>query len=91
MKITDVRAIPVASSLLEPLRWGAIRAQFHDQLSQRLRDELEQYFNQVPIDITQEVLAERRQIESFLGEIREVTTWLTEREQSASIVHLYGK
>ena len=65
--------------------WGAIRAQFHAELSQRLREELEQYYNQVPIDITQEVLTERRQIESFLSEIREVTSWLTDRGSGMTV------
>jgi energy-coupling factor transporter ATP-binding protein EcfA2 len=78
-------------ALLLPLRWPAIRGQFHDQLRQRLFEELEQRFNEVPADVTHEVLAERRQVETFLNEIREVTGWLEQREQAASIVHLYGR
>ncbi len=81
----------VLISLLLPLRWPVVRAQFHDHLQKRLQDELEQYYNQVPPDIMQEILAERRQIEAFLAEIREVSNWLEQREQAASIVHLYGK
>src|ERR1019366_4692409 len=74
-------------ALLLPLRWPAIRGQFHDQLRQRLFEELEQRFNEVPADVTHEVLAERRQVETFLNEIREVTGWLEQRDQAASIVH----
>jgi energy-coupling factor transporter ATP-binding protein EcfA2 len=78
-------------ALLLPLRWRAIRMQFYDQLQKRLRTELEQYYHQLLADIAQEVLAERRQNENFLKEIEEVSKWLAEREQAASIVNLYGK
>ena len=81
----------VMIALLLPLRWQTIRGQFHDLLQKRLRDDLELHYHQTLIDVTQEVLTERRHNENFLKEIEEVTRWLTEREQSASIVHLYGK
>jgi energy-coupling factor transporter ATP-binding protein EcfA2 len=81
----------VAIAVLLPLRWQAIRAQFHEQLQKRLREELESHYHQVLADVTQEVLVERRQNEAFLKEIAEVASWLAEREQSASIVGLYGK
>ncbi len=81
----------VMIALLLPLRWNAIRAQFHEQLQERLRAELEQDFHQVLTDVAQDVLAERRQNENFLKEIGEVSTWLAAREQAASIVNMYGK
>jgi hypothetical protein len=81
----------VMIAVLLPLRWNAIRSQFHEQLQKRLRAELEQYYHQVLTDVTQDVLAERRQNENFLKEIEEVSTWLAEREQAACIVNLYGK
>jgi energy-coupling factor transporter ATP-binding protein EcfA2 len=81
----------VMIALLLPLRWNAIRAQFHEQLQKRLRAELEQYFHQVLTDVAQDVLAERRQNENFLKETEEVSAWLAEREQAASIVNMYGK
>jgi hypothetical protein len=81
----------VLIAVLLPLRWLVIRAQVHEQLLQRLRDELEQHYTQIPADVTQEVLAERRQIETFLGEIREVSTWLEKHEQSANVENLYGR
>ena len=80
-----------ARSLVLPLRWNAIRAQFHEQLQTRLRAELEMHYHQLLTDVTNEVLAERRQNENFLKEIAEVSNWLAEREQAASIVNLYGK
>jgi hypothetical protein len=81
----------VMIALLLPLRWNAIRSQFHEQLQKRLRAELEQYFHQVLTDVAQDVLAERRQNENFLKETEEVSAWLAEREQAASIVNMYGK
>ena len=45
----------------------------------------------VPIDLTREIDAERRDVEQLLGEVREVTSWLEQREQAASIVNLYGR
>jgi hypothetical protein len=81
----------VMIALLLPLRWNSIRAQFHEQLQKRLRAELEQYFHQILTDVAQDVLAERRQNENFLKETEEVSAWLAEREQAASIVNMYGK
>jgi hypothetical protein len=81
----------VMIALLLPMRWQVIRTQIHENLEARLRQELEVHYHQVLADITQEVLAERRQNETFVKEIQEVANWLAEREQSASIVHLYGK
>jgi GTP-binding protein EngB required for normal cell division len=81
----------VVIAVLLPLRWPAIRAQFHEHLQKRLREELETHYHQILADVTQEVLVERRQNEAFLKEIAEVAAWLAEREQSASIVGLYGK
>ncbi len=81
----------VVIAVLLPLRWQAIRAQFHEQLQKRLREELETHYHRVLADVAQDVLVERRQNEAFLKEIAEVASWLAECEQSASIVGLYGK
>ncbi len=78
-------------ALCLPLRWQVIRTQFHENLEKRLKSELEIHFHQVLTDVTQEVLTERRQNENFVKEIQEVAKWLAEREQSASIVNLYGR
>jgi hypothetical protein len=73
-----------------PLRWQAVRAQFEKLLEKRLRHELETVYAPVPGDVLEKLQQERRQIESILGEVQEVTRWLEEREQSARIVGLYG-
>jgi len=74
-----------------PMRWIAIREQFHQHLEKRIRAELEMNFHQVLNDAVNAIESERRQNENFLKEIDEVSNWLAEREHSASIVNLYGK
>ncbi|MBI3822836.1 MAG: 50S ribosome-binding GTPase [Planctomycetes bacterium] len=81
----------VVIALLLPLRWQVIRGQFHEQLQKRLRTELEMHYHQLLTEVTNDVLAERRQNENFLKEIEEVSKWLADREQAASIANLYGK
>jgi hypothetical protein len=74
-----------------PLRWVAIRGEFHGLLEDRMRAELEQIYGDVPQEVAEALKAERRQVEHLLGETREVTGWLEQREQAASIAGLYGK
>ena len=81
----------VLIAIFLPLRWLAIRAEFENHLEDRLRLELERGYSEAPQEVAQALLTERRQVEQFLGEIREVTGWLEQREQAASIAGLYGK
>jgi energy-coupling factor transporter ATP-binding protein EcfA2 len=74
-----------------PLRWQAIRSEFEQHLEGRLQAELANGYAAIPADVAQALLAERRLVEQFLGEIREVTSWLEQREQAAGIAGLYGK
>jgi energy-coupling factor transporter ATP-binding protein EcfA2 len=74
-----------------PLRWPAIRGQFHGLLEERLRAELEQIYGRVPEEVAEALKVERRKVEHLLSETREVTGWLEQREQAASIAGLYGK
>jgi hypothetical protein len=89
--IISLITMHIVIALCLPLRWQVIRLQIAERLENRLREELEQHYHQLLTDVTNEVLAERRQNEHFLKEIAEVASWLEEREQAASIVHLYGK
>lgn len=74
-----------------PLQWQAIRNEFEQRLEKRLRTSLENAYLHVPADVARNLLEERRGVELLLKEIREVAHWLEQREQSASIVGLYGK
>ena len=76
--------------LLLPLRWPAIRGEFHRQLEGRLQTELASAYAPIPGDVAEALNGERRQVQQFLGEVREVAAWLGQREQAASIAGLYG-
>jgi hypothetical protein len=77
-------------TLLLPLRWPAIRGEFHRRMEERIRLELESIYAPIPGDVAEMLRAERRQVEKILAETREVASWLHQREQSASIAGLYG-
>ena len=81
----------VLIALLLPLRWAAIRGEFQTRLQERLFRELENVYGPVPADVAAVLEAERRQVEKLAGETREVSSWLKQREQSASVAGLYGK
>lgn len=81
----------VIIAIVLPLRWQAIRGEFEHQLEERLRNDLESAYCQVPSDIAHAMQDERRQVDKFLGDVHEVSGWLSEREQAASIAGLYGK
>jgi hypothetical protein len=74
-----------------PLRWHAIQDEFRRKLEVRLQDELVNAFQKVPDDVVAALAEERRKVEKLRGEVREVTGWLEQREQAASIAGLYGK
>jgi hypothetical protein len=74
-----------------PLRWQAIRAEFERRLEDRLLADLEEGYCRLPGEVAQALAAERRDVEKYLGEIREVAGWLEKREQAASVAGLYGK
>jgi hypothetical protein len=81
----------VVIAVLLPLRWPAIRAEFERRLRPRLQKEMEEQYSQVLVDFARAIDAERRDAEQLLGEVREVASWLEQREQAASIVNLYGR
>ena len=76
--------------LLLPVRWAAIRGEFQRRLQLRVQSELESVYAAIPAEVAEALRAERRQIEHLLRDTREVTTWLEQREQAASIAGLYG-
>jgi hypothetical protein len=77
--------------LLLPMRWPAIRAEFHRRLERRVQAELESAYASIPVEVAEVLRQERRQIEQLLGETREVCRWLEQREQAVSIDALYGR
>jgi hypothetical protein len=78
-------------TLLLPLRWRNIRGEFRRQLGQRLQAALTAVYAPLPGDVAEALRQERQRIEVLQKETQDGATWLNEREQSASIVGLYGK
>jgi hypothetical protein len=81
----------VLIALLMPVRWAAIRDDFRQRLEVRLQLELENVYGPVPSDVAAALESERKQVEQLAGQTLEVSTWLTRREQSASVSGLYGQ
>lgn len=77
--------------ILLPLRWHAIRAEFERRLKRRLLADLEEAFARLPAALAQELLKERQRIDDYIGEIRKVASWLSQREEVAGVKGLYGK
>jgi hypothetical protein len=67
-----------------------MRGEFHRQLERRLMTELEGTYCNIPREVADVLREERRQAEKVVGETKDVSEWLHQREQSASITGLYG-
>ncbi len=80
----------VLIALLLPLRWSAIRSEFHAQLEERLRKDLDEVYSPAPTDLADRLRQERQKVEKLIADTKEVAAWLEKREQSASIMGLYG-
>ncbi|MCI0459209.1 MAG: hypothetical protein L0Z62_19815, partial [Gemmataceae bacterium] len=91
MMLVVLIILHVLIAVVLPLRWHAIRDEFERQLARRIADELEQVYAGLPARVAEDLLKERRRVEQLLGETREVTGWLEQREQAASIAGLYGR
>ncbi len=81
----------VLISLLLPVRWSAIREEFRERLGEKLHDEFNRVFLPVPDDIATAVRTEKRQAEALAAEVKQVSGWIAEREQSAQVSELYGR
>jgi hypothetical protein len=80
----------VLIALFLPLRWPAIRNEFQRQLESRLHSDLEQAYGLVPKEVAETMKEERKEMEKLIGEVGELTDWLEQREQAASIAAMYG-
>jgi 50S ribosome-binding GTPase len=76
---------------LMPMRWPAIRSDFHRRLSKRVRQELDNVYGVIPDEVSQIVAGERKQIDELIAETQRISTWLGEQEQAVSVQTLYGR
>jgi len=82
--------IQVMIALLLPMRWSAIRDEFHHQLQTRLEAELKAVYAAIPGDIAAVLQEEMKQVDQLTEEVKQVRTWLDERQQAANVTGLYG-
>lgn len=80
----------VLIALLLPMRWSAIRQEFQLELEEHLGGELSQLYGEIPLAVAEELERERKKIEAIQGEVGEVSSWLEQCEQAATIAGLYG-
>jgi energy-coupling factor transporter ATP-binding protein EcfA2 len=73
-----------------PLRWTRIRGEFQGLLDTRLRAYLVQTYAAIPGELSEALLSERQRVEKLVENVREVASWLEQRQQAASITSLYG-
>jgi energy-coupling factor transporter ATP-binding protein EcfA2 len=77
-------------ALLLPLRWAAVRGEFHKQLIEFLHRELLVVYAGIPEETARQMLAERQHVDNLNDAVAEVQKWLDERQTAASIAGLYG-
>jgi hypothetical protein len=78
-------------TLFMPLRWAAIRNEFHRLIERRLHADLEEGYVNVPLEVAKVLNEERKQVHVLVDEVHEVIAWLDKREQAASIAAMYGR
>jgi hypothetical protein len=83
--------LQLLGAMILPVRWAAVRDEFHDQLVQRIESELSAVYAPIPAETAQALLRERARVDELLGEVREVRAWLDARQTAANVGALYGK
>jgi energy-coupling factor transporter ATP-binding protein EcfA2 len=81
----------VLVSVLLPVKWPGIRADFRRHLEAKLLDEFRSVYSPVPGDVAVAVASDRVRGNELLGEVRQVLTWVREKERKANVAELYGK
>jgi energy-coupling factor transporter ATP-binding protein EcfA2 len=81
--------LQVLGALVLPVRWPAVREEFRQQLVTRLESELRAVYGPIPADTAQALLQERAKVDELLTSVREVRTWLDERQTASSVAGMY--
>jgi hypothetical protein len=90
LTIVVLIVMQILIALLLPLRWAAVRGEFHKQLIERLHRELVNVYAEIPEETARQMLAEREHVDRLTEAVRDVQKWLEERQTAASIAGLYG-
>ena len=80
----------VVVSLLLPVRWPGIRADFRRHLGERLTEEFRAVYSVVPNDVATAVAADRKRGDELLCEVRQILNWVKDKELKANVAGLYG-
>jgi hypothetical protein len=78
-------------TLVLPMRWPAMRGEFHRHLEGRLLDELQKVYGAIPDEVAGALRRDRKAMENLSAQAGEVATWLDQREQAAHVAGLYGR
>ncbi|HJZ90980.1 MAG TPA: hypothetical protein VKE40_08915, partial [Gemmataceae bacterium] len=78
------------TAVLLPMRWSAVKEEFHRHLVDRLEGELTSVYSPIPGETAEALLKERGRVEELLVAVREVRVWLDQRQNAASVSGLYG-
>ncbi len=79
--LLSVVLVYIVLRLLLPIRWEKIRSGFRDHLRKRLCEKLQAAYAEVPVQVAQRLLEERRRVDGILDEVQRTLTWLDSREQ----------
>jgi hypothetical protein len=82
--------LQLLGAMVLPVRWAAVREEFHDQLVTRIEDELSAVYGPIPAETAEALLRERERVDELLAAVREVRSWLEARQVAAQVSHLYG-
>jgi hypothetical protein len=77
-------------ALVMPLRWAAIRNEFHSLIEHRVHTDLEEAYAGAPLEVAAAMREERKLVAQLVDEAHDVVEWLEKREQAASIAAMYG-
>ncbi|GIW79222.1 MAG: hypothetical protein KatS3mg105_1029 [Gemmatales bacterium] len=80
----------IVIAVVMPMRWPAMRGEFHRRLERRLRSELNEAYSAIPGEVAEQLRGEREQVEALIRQTREVIDWLAQREHASTIAGLYG-
>jgi energy-coupling factor transporter ATP-binding protein EcfA2 len=83
--------LQLLGALILPVRWPAVRGEFHGQLVRRLEGELIAVYGPVPGQTAEALLKEQARVDELLTGIGQVRAWLDERQTAANVAALYGR
>jgi hypothetical protein len=77
-------------AVLFPVRWSVLRDEFRKRLEVKLKAEYDRAYLAVPGEVAELVHREREAVEGLANEVKQVATWLADKETAAKIDDLYG-